>query len=192
MTHASWHYERTDSRGFVALTELRKPARRLTREQFVHDFPVPALLVVDRPGDSVAPEPPDEVLSEPSSAARGAQLLTTKVASFAILHYLNRVAFICKRPGNPLTHLVSIGRSVRNDIAIGVDSVSKVHGYFSASDSELYFTDHSSKNGSFLNDRALEPGCKNLLRDGDLLRIGVGVTFEYLSPERLFDRLRSG
>lgn len=192
MTHARWHYEKTDSRGFVALAELRRPARRMTRAQFVQEFPVPALLVVDRPwelAERARPEPSDE---ESSSVAQGAQLLTTSFAGPAILRYLNRVAFICKRPGNPLTHLVSIGRSARNDIAIGVESVSKVHGYFSAGGEELYFTDHSSKNGSFLNDRSVEPGCKNLLRDGDRLRIGVEVTFKYFSPGTLFDRLRMG
>lgn len=195
MTHARWHYEKADSRGFVAVTELRRPARRMSRAQFVREFPVPALLVVDRPEESAeheTPGPPDVGLPEPSPADQGAQLLTTAFAGFAILRYLNRVAFVCKRPGNPFTHLVSIGRSAKNDIAVGVDSVSKVHGYFSASGKELYFTDHSSKNGSFLNDRPVEPGRKNLLHDGDLLRIGVEVTFEYMSPGGLFDRLRLG
>lgn len=195
MTHASWHYEKTDSRGFVALTDLRRAARRMTRERFVEEFPVPALLVVDRPGDSAEHEAlglPNEGLPESSPSSQGLQLLTAAFATYAILRYLNRVAFICKRPGNPLRHLVSIGRSVRNDIAIGVDSVSKVHGYFSANDQDLYFTDHSSKNGSFLNGRPVEPGQKNLLRDGDFIRMGVEVTFEYMSPTGLFDRLRSG
>lgn len=193
MTHAGWHYEKTDSRGFVPVTELRRPARRMTRAQFVQEFPVPALLVVDRPGAAAVrgtPKPPDGGPPESCTVAQGAQLLTASFAGFAILRYLNRLAFICKRPGNPLTHLISIGRSANNDIAIGVESVSKVHGYFSAGDQEMYFTDHRSKNGSFLNDRPVEPGSKNLLRDGDFLRIGVEVTLEYLSPGRLFDRLR--
>ena len=193
MTLSGWHYEKTDSRGFVAVPDLRKPARRMTRAQFVQEFPVPAILVVDRPEDSAEREPPAPGGGLPeSSVAQGLQLLTASFASHAILRYLNRVAFVCKRPGNLLTHLVSIGRSARNDISIGVDSVSKVHGYFSTSGEELYFTDHNSKNGSFLNDRSVEAGDKNPLRDGDLLRIGVEVTFEYLSPGALFDRLRSG
>ncbi len=117
------------------------------------------------------------------------QLLTVSIKSAAVLRYLNRIAFLCKRPGNPYAHLVSIGRSASNDIAIAVDSVSKVHGYFALDGDSWSFTDHSSTNGSLLNDEPLQAGEKYPLADGDFLQLGLEVTLEYFTPGRLYDRL---
>ena len=180
MTDTSWHYEGSDADGFAAFEEIQDRARQLPRDEFVRHFPVPALLVVYR-------EP--EVGSEPvDPASQGVQLLTVSIKSAAILRYLNRLAFLCKKPGNHFAHLVSIGRSVSNDIAITVDSVSKVHGYFALDGDDWTFTDHSSTNGSLLNDKPLAAGQKNTLRDGDLLQLGLEVTLELFLPERLYDR----
>ena len=181
MVDGSWHYTGADERGFVSFEEMQEQAADATRDQFLDRFPVPAMLVVYREPDSGG-EPLD-----PSS--QGVQLLTVSIKSAAILRYLNHLAFLCKRPGNPYAHLISIGRSASNDIAVTVDSVSKVHGYFSVDNGLWSFTDHSSTNGSLLNDQPLLAGTKNTLRDGDLLQMGLEVTLEYYSPERLYDRL---
>jgi hypothetical protein len=176
----SWHYPGADSGGFVAFEEIQARARGLSEEDFVRELPVPALVVVYR-----EPEGDGGVL-DPSS--QGVQLLTVSIKSASILRYLNRVAFICKRPGNPFAHLISVGRSASNDVAISVDSVSKVHGYF-ARDGEIWsFTDHSSTNGSLLNDKPLESGEKSELKDGDFIQLGLEVTLEYYSPRRLYER----
>ena len=182
MSNTDWHYEGSDERGFAAFDELRQRARRMTRGQFVEAFPVPALLVVHREAET-------SESSEPSDASDdGVRLLTVSIRSSAVLRYLNRVAFLCKRPGNPYAHLVSIGRSAANDIAIAVDSVSKVHGYFAREGGHWCFTDHGSTNGSLLNDQSVRSGQKNVLRDGDVLQLGLEVSLEYFSPERLYDR----
>ena len=184
MTRTTWHYNGSDDRGFVTFARLRKRAQFTTREQFSQDFPVPALLVVHGQGTSDESNTDDETLED------GLQLMTTSIGGFSILRYLDRVAFVCKRPGNRFAHLISVGRSASNDIVVGVDSVSKVHGYFSANgDDGHHYTDHSSTNGSLLNDRPVKAGEKNLLRDGDRLQLGLEVTLEYLSPSTLFDRL---
>ena len=186
MTDAHWHYQGADEGGFVAFDELRRRAQRMTREQFARELPVPALLVVHRETESAASEPLD-------LEHEGVQLLTVSVKSASILRYLNRVAFLCKRPGNPYAHLISIGRSASNDIAVAVDSVSKVHGYFARDDESWCFTDHGSTNGSQLNDQPVVAGQKNVLRDGDVLQLGLEVTLQYFSPERLYNRvLRTG
>lgn len=178
----SWHYPNADSGGFVAFDEIQARARALSEEEFLGEFPVPALVVVYR-----EPEAEGGTL-DPSS--QGVQLLTVSIKSASILRYLNRVAFLCKRPGNPFAHLISVGRSTSNDIAIGVDSVSKVHGYFARDERIWSFTDHSSTNGSLLNDQPLESGQKNELEDGDFLQLGLEVTLEYYSPKRLYARAR--
>lgn len=178
---AGWYYEGADSGGFVAYDEIQVRARRMSREAFVRQFPVPAVLVV-----YLEPESASEPL-DPSS--QGVQLLTVSIKSAAVLRYLNQVAFLCKRPGNPFAHLVSIGRSVSNDISIAVDSVSKVHGYFAPDGDAWCFTDHSSTNGSLLNDEPLKAGEKYVLSDGDVLQLGLEVTLEYLTPGTLYERL---
>ncbi|HEX9737585.1 MAG TPA: FHA domain-containing protein [Thermoanaerobaculia bacterium] len=184
MDDAGWHYRGADEHGFVAYEELSRLARKSSREEFLRRFPVPALLVVYRDTDTPA-EPLD-----PSSNA-GVQLLTMSIKSAAILSYLNRLAFLCKRPGNPFAHLISIGRSVSNDIAIAVDSVSKVHGYFARQGEGWGFTDHGSTNGSLLNDQPLKAGATVALKDGDFLQLGLEVSLEYLSPGRLYERVAS-
>ena len=178
----SWHYPGADSGGFVAFEELQERARGLSQEDFVQEFRVPALVVVYREPDA------EGGTLDPSS--QGVQLLTVSIKSASILRYLNRAAFICKRPGNPFAHLISVGRSASNDIAIGVDSVSKVHGYFARDDEagSWSFTDHSSTNGSLINDKPLESGQKHQLQDGDFIQLGLEVTLEYYSPKRLYER----
>ena len=182
MDSTSWHYKGADQEGFVAVEELQKRGRQITREQFLEEFPVPALLVVYRESDAQGGT------LDPSSGA-GVQLLTVSIKSASILRYLNRVAFVCKRPGVPFAHLISIGRSSSNDISVAVDSVSKVHGYFALDGDRWCFTDHGSTNGSLLNDQPIRSGQKNVLRDGDLLQLGLEVTLEYLSPGKLYDRI---
>ena len=181
MADASWYYTGVDEGGFAAYDDVKVRARKLELEEFERQFPVPALLVV-----YYEPEESDKPLD--ASSQGGVQLLTMSIKSAAILSYLNRIAFLCKRPGNPYAHLVSIGRSASNDIAIAVDSVSKVHGYFALDDDRWYFTDHGSTNGSFLNDQPLQTGQKYSLGDGDILQLGLEVTLEYFSPARLYER----
>ena len=184
MTDASWHHPRADQDGFVALEEIQDRARRLSREDFLREFPVPALLVVYRDSDGSkggqALDPSDH----------GVQLLTVSIKSASVLRYLNRLAFLCKRPGNPYAHLISVGRSHNNDITIAVDSVSKVHGYFATEDGRWNFTDHSSTNGSLINDHELRSGQKHILQDGDVLQLGLEVTLEYHGSGSLYDRAR--
>ena len=186
MGSTDWYCPDADEHGFVTLDLIRERAAGVSVEQFVEEFPAPALLVVYGGAD---PSPGQETLDPNRS---GVQLLTVSIKSRSVLRYLGRLAFIAKRPGNPFTHLVSIGRSVSNDITVAVDSVSKVHGYFVLEGVAWSFTDHGSTNGSLLGDRKIEPGEKVLLFDGSVLQLGLEVMLEYLSPERLYERARRG
>ncbi|MEM1204103.1 MAG: FHA domain-containing protein [Acidobacteriota bacterium] len=176
-----WYCAEADDQGFVPFEYLQAQARRMTEAQFVAAFPASALMVVYRGLDQAENEGMDPNQS-------GVQLLTVNVRSAAVLRYLGRVAFVCKRPGNPYAHLISVGRSAGNDITISVDSVSKVHGYLVTEDDALRFTDHGSTNGSRINGHALAPNQKFSLTDGDILQLGLEVMMELLSPVGLYQR----
>lgn len=183
MTQTKWHFKEADSGGFVAFGRLRRQAREMTRRQFLDAFPVPAVLVVQQPEEDAIDEATDTATRE------GIQLLTAITESAAILRYLNRIAFLCKRPGNRFAHLISLGRSANNDITIAIDSVSKVHGYFSQDGDDWCFTDHNSTNGSRLNEHHLRASEKTVIKDEDQLQIGLEVAVEFFSPARLYDWL---
>jgi len=179
-----WRAPEVDEEGFVSMAKLAKRARQISCEEFVERYPAPGLWVVLRDSDV---QQGDGVL-DPSDS--GVQLLTMSIKSTAILRYLNKVGFVCKRPGNPFAHLIAIGRSVRNDLVIGIDTVSKVHGYFVNQDGRWFFTDRTSTNGSAINERPLEPGVRTPIADRDFLRLGIEVTLQFLLPETLWDKAR--
>ncbi|MEM7583706.1 MAG: FHA domain-containing protein [Acidobacteriota bacterium] len=181
MNSTQWNSSDADEHGFVAFDLIREKAALQTREQFVAELPVPALMVLFGGAGSAGGEALD-------IGDSGIQLMTVSIKSTAILRYLGKLAFISKRPGNPFAHLISIGRSVSNDITLAVESVSKVHGYFVRDAGGWAFTDHGSTNGTFLNGNELTTGEKYRLFDGSVLRLGLEATIEYLSPEALYDR----
>ncbi len=182
MTQSAWHTPDADETGFVSLYRLAKLAGQLEADAFVESYPIPAL-IVHYEDDGVA----DSLDTQGS----GIQLLTTAMPSSGILRYLNKIGFLCKRPGNPYAHLVSIGRSSTNDIVLAIDSVSKVHGYFVEDANGWNYTDRSSTNGSRLNGLAIEPGAHINLEDGCRIKIGLDVTLEVLEPASLHTRLRT-
>lgn len=175
-----WSCPQADEHGFVAFDLLRERAQALDPKHFVEEFPAPALLTMfgSDPQGGEALDPNDS----------GVQLLTVSIRSTAILRYLGKAAFIAKRPGNLYAHLVSVGRSASNDVIVAVDSISKVHGYFVRSADGWSFTDHGSTNGSTLDGDALAKGDKRPLADGAILKLGLEATFEYVSPESLYQR----
>ncbi len=182
MSNNDWTCSGADEHGFVTFKHLKKQAAETSRDQFLLRFPVPALQVVDEVmfGGTESVE----------RAESGVQLLTETIHSAAILRYLTRVAFITKRPGNPFAHLISIGRSPKNDITIAVNTVSKVHGYFVPTGDGWHFTDHGSSNGSLLDGEALTAGEHYPLSDGALLQLGMDVTLNFLCPESLCRKAR--
>lgn len=180
MSTDSWSCPEANEDGFVLFSHVRRRAKATTREQFVREFPVPALITMI----GSDPESPDTL----DPADSGVQLLTVNIKSAAILRYLGKVAFVAKRPGNPFAHLISVGRSASNDITLAVDSVSKVHGYFVQEGPGWRFTDHGSTNGSTVNGSAVASGEKAPLFDGSVLKLGVEATLEFVTPESLYQR----
>lgn len=176
----SWYCADADEHGFVPFEYIQRRIIAGSQEQFLRDFPIPALLVVFR-GNA-----PDQEHFDPNQS--GVQLLTVSVRSAGVLRYLGRVAFVCKKPGNPFAHLISIGRSASNDVTIAVESVSKVHGYLVNEDGHWRYTDHGSTNGTKINGAKIEKGEKIVLNDGDVIQLGLEVMLEFLSPAALYRR----
>ncbi len=185
MSTSNWSCPNADEHGFVPFKLIQERAAGATREQFLEDFPAPALLAVYGGGPGVDPSATAEPFDPNESAV---QLLTVSIKSTAILRYFGHLAFVAKRPGNPFAHLVSIGRSATNDVTVAVDSVSKVHGYFVREGDGWSFTDHDSTNGSTLAGQELTPGGKYPLLDGVFLRLGLEAMLQYLSPESLYQK----
>ncbi len=188
MSDSNWSCPAADEHGFIPFKLVQERAASTTREQFIEEFPAPALLAVYAGGG--AEEAAGGDTFDPNDS--GVQLLTVSIKSTAILRYLGRLAFVAKRPGNPFAHLVSVGRSATNDITVAVDSVSKVHGYFVREGDGWSFTDHDSTNGSTLGGNELAPGGKYPLHDGVVLQLGLEVMLQYLSPESLYLKASGG
>lgn len=184
MNEISWLAPDVDEQGFVALTKLARRVADLEPDQFLLAYPAPALLVVHRDADL---QDGDAIVDPNDSRV---QLLTMSIKSAAILRYLNKIGFVCKRPGNPFAHLISVGRSTSNDLVISVETVSKVHGYFVRDEEAWFFNDRSSTNGSLINDRLVKPGVRTPIRDGDILQLGLEVNLQFMMPHSLYRHLR--
>ena len=182
----TWTCSHANEDGFAAMKHFKKLAAERSEEEFMALHPVPALLVVDRASS------PKGILEYLFPEKSGYQLVTETIKGAAILRYLGKVAFVTKQPGNPYPHLISIGRSPKNDITMGVESVSKVHGYFVVEEGGWHFTDHDSTNGSKLNGKKLQSGQKYALGDQAELRLGLEATLQYMSPSAFYHHVRSG
>lgn len=180
--------EGADRHGFVTLKALHEKAIELGYRGFLEAYPAPALVAVPKGLDA---KELAAMEAEESDHSR-VQLLTMAVRSPGFLVYLGKVAFLTKRPGNPFSHLVSIGRSPKNDITVAVESVSKVHGYFVADGGTWAFTDRGSTNGSLVDEKPVEQGQRYTLEEGSHIRLGFEVVFEVLGPEGLYRRAQRG
>jgi hypothetical protein len=76
------------------------------------------------------------------------------------------------RPDSPValsSDIITIGRTSKSDVCIRSSAVSRDHARLLVASGGVTLVDVSSTNGCFVND---EPVKKQLLRDGDLVRIG--------------------
>ena len=176
----------TNHEGFIALQRLRRTARDGSLASFVKTYPVPAVLVVDIGVGAAEGNPA-------ATAQAGPQLVTLFKSGKSAFRYLDEVAFLLKRPGNPFPQFISIGRTPNNDVVIGVETVSKLHGYFTQREGRWFVTDFRSTNGILLNDTPIESGTPHPVATGDRIRWGDQILTEFLTPQALYERaLASG
>jgi hypothetical protein len=92
---------------------------------------------------------------------------------------------LAKKPGASFRDRITIGRTANNDVVIADHSVSRLHAYVRPADAWVV-ADAGSKNGSWLDDVALEPRRETALPPGSLLRLG-DVMLTFYRSEDLFD-----
>jgi Inner membrane component of T3SS, cytoplasmic domain len=97
---------------------------------------------------------------------------------------------LVKKPGASFRDRITIGRTTHNDVVIADHSVSRLHAYVrDAPDVEGWLiADAGSKNGSWLDNAALEPRREAALLPGAVVRLGDVRLTLYLSRD-LFDML---
>lgn len=76
----------------------------------------------------------------------------------------------------------SVGRQPGNDIVLNSASVSRYHAQFDVSEGRVYLVDLGTVNGTFVNDRQVEPNSRVALADGDVITIG-DIMLTFSSPE---------
>src|SRR5438105_2073759 len=77
---------------------------------------------------------------------------------------------LAKKPGASFPDRITIGRTANNDVVVADASVSRLHAYVRQADGWLV-ADAGSKNGSWLDDVALEPRRETPLRLRSVLRL---------------------
>lgn len=134
-----------DSFGFLPLAECKRTALRCTEPDFAQLFPAPGLLVTsDGPG-AAGQESPDD-------RERSFKRTVQDEGGAGMARYRGKIGFVAKRPGNPFPTMISIGRALNSDVVLALDSVSKIHGYFSPGEpGEWWLTDLRSTNGITIN-----------------------------------------
>jgi hypothetical protein len=164
---------------FLSRQELCAWAPHTNREDFCRAFPAPALaIVMGRPSAAMS-----ETDKESSRKQTAMKLI---VRPEWPVRQDERIVFLTKRAGNPFGNMISLGRSLNNDVVLPVETVSKFHGYFINKDGEWSFTDQHSANGTSLNGKPLEKGTRNVLHDGDRMGLGAHLEARFLLPATLF------
>ncbi len=85
---------------------------------------------------------------------------------------------LSKKPGASFPDRITLGRTANNDVEVPDPSVSRLHAYVRQDRGAWVVADAGSKNGSWLDNRKLEPRKEMKLSSKSVLRIGdVDLTF---------------
>lgn len=95
---------------------------------------------------------------------------------------------LAKLAGTHFVDLVTLGRTISNDIRIDHFSVSRSHLFFRQRDEKWFVCDAGSKNGTRVNGTFLKPRTEHELTDHAMLMVG-GVEMRYCSANALFELL---
>ncbi|MEM9461166.1 MAG: GGDEF domain-containing protein [Myxococcota bacterium] len=76
---------------------------------------------------------------------------------------------------------LTIGRSMKSDVCIAQDSISRIHAMIVRDDDRVVLRDNESTNGTYVNDQRIQTA---FLRDGDLIKIGRSI-FKFLAGDNV-------
>jgi hypothetical protein len=168
----------------VSEGDFRALARSRTREQFIAAFPHPFLLGIPqltRPmarGRTVLVTPIDVrdglLMPRPRRQSGDAKILVLPVKKV--------------QPSFP--SMITVGRTQNNDLVIEDGEISKFHAFFRVSPSGVELADAGSRNGTFVQQRRLEPkGPSAPVMVGDAIQFG-SLEFVFLDAGGVWERLR--
>jgi len=106
-------------------------------------------------------------------------------------YYLDPEAVViplCKSHRNIFSHMITLGRAANNDVILGDNTLSKVHGWFlppHKGDAWCY-VDNESTNGTKINKHKILPQRPMHLKFGDELTTG-NIQMLFLSRDNIFD-----
>jgi len=80
---------------------------------------------------------------------------------------------------NPTT---SVGRQPGNDIVLNTSAVSRYHAQFEVAEGRVYLVDLGTVNGTFVNDKQIDPNSRVPLSEGDSIVMG-DVMLRFFPPE---------
>ncbi|HET9625437.1 MAG TPA: FHA domain-containing protein [Kofleriaceae bacterium] len=159
--------------------------RSLGRDEFLAAA-APAVLVRQR-GDAAAPDTDVPVVTVEVDAAAAFDETSPQRTWPADGDALELYP-LTKKPGASFPDRITIGRTPNNDVVIPDHSVSRLHAYARPADHGWRIADAGSKNGSWLDDTALEPRREVALPPGGVLTLG-DVRLTFYRARDLFDLL---
>lgn len=96
-----------------------------------------------------------------------------------------------KKNADPLSkQMITIGRTMNNDISLPFKGISKFHSYLLVEGMETHLVDGGSTNGTYLNGKQIPPLEKFLLKNMDTVSFARIFHYFYFTPQRLFDYLQ--
>ncbi len=91
----------------------------------------------------------------------------------------------------PFVDLVTIGRTNRNDLHLRDFTISRTQAFFRCRDSVWHVCDAGSKNGTYVNGKALKPQTEAALKNGSLVQFG-SIPMQFFTATGLYDILAGG
>lgn len=172
---------------YSTVADFAGSVRSWTAEDFQRRYPGPFLLVQPHEAqatDGFSTLRPDDTAQRPPSAGRlplGAHLADELVVP------------LVKSRRNAFRNLVTVGRSVNNDVILAHPAVSKLHAFFRLpQDDEAWtLTDPGSSNGTWLGPMPLERNRPVPLRSGQVIGLAGSLYARFLSPASLHEHIES-
>lgn len=90
---------------------------------------------------------------------------------------------IVKRGVNSFSQMITVGRTLNNDLVIPHPLVSKFHAYFRFEEGHWIVRDANSKNGTFVSNKRLEPNVDHRAIDKCLVSFSKQVSFLFFNPD---------
>jgi FHA domain len=162
---ATAHYRALVRSGRKAFLEASAPA--LLFRHVLHMWP---------PENPVA-APITEILNEDATTANDSTSHSLEALDFVEVYPLE------KKPGAPFPELILVGRSNRNDVQLGKDTVSKMHLYLTVREQQWWVADCGSKNGSWIGGMRLPKEQEVQIESRSRMRVGELLLTFYLAHD---------